>query len=64
MKVFLTVVAILITNLNIYGQALYTKTFGNPKDKALIFLHGGPGYNAINFECMVAVQCALQADLS
>jgi proline iminopeptidase len=54
MKVFLTVVAILITNLNIYGQALYTKTFGNPKDKALLFLHGGPGYNAINFEYSTA----------
>jgi len=33
-----------------YGQALYSKDFGRPGNKTLIFLHGGPGYNAATFE--------------
>ena len=40
------------------GQTIYTKTFGNSKDKPVIFLHGGPGYNCVNFEATTAQQLA------
>jgi proline iminopeptidase len=33
---------------------MYTKTYGSPKDQAVIFLHGGPGYNASIFEATTA----------
>lgn len=32
------------------AQQLYMKAFGKPSDPAVIFLHGGPGYNAALFE--------------
>ena len=50
MKTILTFIAIIFTGLTLNAQTLYTKTYGNPKDKPLLFLHGGPGYNAVNFE--------------
>jgi proline iminopeptidase len=40
------------------GQNIYTKTFGNGKDKPIIFLHGGPGYNCVNFEATTAQKLA------
>jgi proline iminopeptidase len=40
------------------GQQLYTKAFGNNKNKPIIFLHGGPGYNCANFEVTAAQQLA------
>jgi len=40
------------------GQSIYTKTFGNSKDKPIIFLHGGPGYNCVNFEATTAQKLA------
>lgn len=36
------------------SQELYTKALGDTKDNALIFLHGGPGYNCANFEATTA----------
>lgn len=54
MKSFLTLLTIIFTIFAVNGQTLYTKTFGNPKDRTLLFLHGGPGYNAVNFEQSVA----------
>jgi proline iminopeptidase len=41
-----------------YGQALYSKDFGRPGNKTLIFLHGGPGYNAATFEETTAQKLA------
>jgi proline iminopeptidase len=40
------------------GQIIYTKTFGSSKDKPIIFLHGGPGYNCVNFEATTVQQLA------
>ncbi len=40
------------------GQNIYTKTFGSSNDKPIIFLHGGPGYNCVNFEVTTAQQLA------
>lgn len=40
------------------AQILYTKAFGDPKHKPVIFLHGGPGYNCANFEATTAQRLA------
>lgn len=40
------------------SQEIYTKTFGNSKSKPIIFLHGGPGYNAVSFEVTTAQKLA------
>ena len=41
-----------------HGQSLYVKTFGKAKDKPIIYLHGGPGYNSVNFEATTAQKLA------
>lgn len=40
------------------GQNLYIKTYGNKKDKALIFIHGGPSGNSTLFEATTAQKLA------
>lgn len=50
-------ILILLFTLSIsfaFSSELYVKTFGNKSDKAIIFLHGGPGYNCSNFEVLAA----------
>lgn len=37
---------------------LYMKAWGNPSDPAIVFLHGGPGYNAASFELSTAEKLA------
>lgn len=57
MKTILIIV-LLITGIAVDGQSIYIKTFGNSNDKPIIFLHGGPGYNCVNFERSTAQQLA------
>lgn len=40
------------------AQELYVKTFGKASQPALIFLHGGPGYNCASFEATTAQNLA------
>jgi proline iminopeptidase len=40
------------------AQSIYSKAFGDSKNKAMIYLHGGPGYNCVNFEATTAQQFA------
>lgn len=40
------------------GQSLYIKTYGNEKNKPLIFIHGGPSGNATLFEGTTAQNLA------
>ena len=54
MKKTLTVCIFIVVNFVVNSQSIYIKTFGNPKDKPLLFLHGGPGYNAAGFEATTA----------
>lgn len=58
MKTIITSTIFLLATLFVNGQSIYTKTFGNSKDKPIIFLHGGPGYNCVNFEATTAQQLA------
>ncbi|WP_298225144.1 alpha/beta hydrolase [Flavobacterium sp.] len=41
-----------------FAQELYSKAYGNPKDTPVVFLHGGPGYNAAGFEVSTAQNLA------
>ncbi|MHA4739477.1 alpha/beta hydrolase [Dyadobacter sp. MSC1_007] len=36
------------------SQQLYSKSFGNPNDQPVIFLHGGPGSSSVYFESTTA----------
>jgi proline iminopeptidase len=58
MKQFIIASILLFSTIIVCGQKIYTKTFGNPKDKAVVFLHGGPGYNCVNFERTTAQKLA------
>jgi len=51
-------ITLLFFACTINGQKVYSKTFGNPLNKPLIFLHGGPGYNSVNFEVTTAKRIA------
>ena len=41
-----------------FAQNLYIKTFGAPTQPALVYLHGGPGYNSAGFEFTTAQKLA------
>jgi len=47
-----------ITSLFANGQKLYIKTYGNKKEKAIIFIHGGPSGNSTLFEGTTAQKLA------
>mgnify|MGYP005666582725 CR=1 FL=1 len=50
MNKILTLIFLIVFGNIINAQTLKVETFGNEKDKPLIFLHGGPGYNSVPFE--------------
>jgi proline iminopeptidase len=56
MKKTLTVFVFIVSTLVVNAQTIYSKAFGNPNDKPLIYLHGGPGYNSVGFESTTAQQ--------
>lgn len=39
-------------------DGLYVNTFGKPKNPAIVYIHGGPGYNSFDFESSTAAQLA------
>ena len=39
-------------------DSLYTTAFGNSENPAVVFVHGGPGYNSTSFELAAAQQLA------
>lgn len=59
MKAFiLHLIFVLFCQLS-YGQdSFYNKAYGNVSNPAIIFLHGGPGYNAFSFEISTAQELA------
>lgn len=54
MKKALVIFVMIASSISVNSQTIYSKAFGDSKDKALIFLHGGPGYNSVNFETTTA----------
>src|SRR3972149_184003 len=58
MRQIVLVLFILFTISIVNGQELYLKTFGSTKDKPVLFLHGGPGYNCVIFEATTAQKLA------
>lgn len=58
MKLFSTAILFIVLTLTTNAQTIYSKAFGNPENKAVIFLHGGPGYNSSTFEFTTAQQLA------
>jgi proline iminopeptidase len=54
MKQTLTVFVFILSTLVVKSQTIHSKAFGNPNDKPLIYLHGGPGYNSVGFESTTA----------
>lgn len=47
-----------LSALGIQAQELHVKTFGKATAKPILFLHGGPGYNAAAFEISTAQKLA------
>lgn len=58
MKLLITYILAVFTTLSLNSQSIYSKAYGHPKDHAVIFLHGGPGYNAVAFEVSTAQKLA------
>lgn len=54
MKPFLFALTLLIVSNVMAAQTVWSRSFGNPQHPAVIFLHGGPGYNSANFEASTA----------
>jgi len=42
----------------LWAQQGYYQSYGNPKGQPLVFLHGGPGISAIDFEILMAEELA------
>ncbi len=58
MRILLSFLLALAFPSLLVGQEIYIRTFGKPSDKPVIYLHGGPGYNCVNFEVTTAQKLA------
>jgi len=58
MKQTFTLLTFLLTTFLVNGQTIYSKAYGNTKDKPIIFIHGGPSGNATLFEFTTAQKLA------
>ncbi|MGZ3863609.1 MAG: alpha/beta hydrolase [Bacteroidia bacterium] len=54
--IFLFLLCVVVTEIR--SQALFSNAFGDPKNPAVVFMHGGPGYNAVTFELGAANKLA------
>ncbi len=57
MKLLFTL-TLLASSLIVEAQNLYIKTFGSQSNPAILFMHGGPGYNCASFEATTAQNLA------
>ncbi|MEM1124139.1 MAG: alpha/beta hydrolase [Bacteroidota bacterium] len=62
MKCKIALWLILIAQLGQTQTELYTQTFGQKNHPAIIYLHGGPGYNSASFEATTAQKLADQGN--
>ncbi|WP_143305525.1 alpha/beta fold hydrolase [Chitinophaga vietnamensis] len=58
MKSFLLFLALAGAAANVYAQTIYSKTYGSKGHPPVIFIHGGPGGNAVQFEATTAQRLA------
>jgi len=58
MKMILATILVLFSVSSLNAQEIYSQAYGNPKDKPILFLHGGPGYNSVMFELTTAQELA------
>lgn len=50
MKKLLLIVSLVLFSIPIFAQNIYSKAYGNSKNPAIIFIHGGPSGNSNLFE--------------
>ncbi|HVJ63937.1 MAG TPA: alpha/beta hydrolase [Bdellovibrionota bacterium] len=53
-----TLAVVACTTASRAKNELYVKTFGDPQRPAVVFVHGGPGYNSADFEVTTAQRIA------
>lgn len=58
MKKFLLFSFTFLLAVSVYADVLYSATYGDKGKPAIIFLHGGPGYNSFSFEASTAERLA------
>lgn len=46
----LSLLVLILIHVSASAAELYVRAFGNPANPAIVFLHGGPGYNGATFE--------------
>ena len=60
LKYFVLLFCLIFNYSKNYSQTIYSKAYGNEKSHPIIFLHGGPGYNSVNFEVLCAKKLSLE----
>ena len=60
MKPISILLTFFLTTVALNAQTIYSKAYGDKKATPIIFLHGGPGYNCVNFEVTTAQKLADQ----
>ncbi len=55
---FVVILIFILFSYSAFSQSLYIKSYGDNKSNAVIFLHGGPGYNSVSFEATTAQKLA------
>jgi proline iminopeptidase len=60
MKKLVFLIIMFVCTTLVQAQDLYSKAYGDAKNPAMIFLHGGPGYSSAGFEITTAQKLADQ----
>ncbi|MCU0438898.1 MAG: alpha/beta hydrolase [Raineya sp.] len=58
MKFLVSTTILIFISITLSAQSIYSKAFGSKSNPAVIFLHGGPGYNSSVFEATTAQRLA------
>lgn len=58
MKRIIYLLIFILSCSTLQSQTIYSKSFGDKNNPAIIYLHGGPGYNCASFEATTAQKLA------